>query len=262
MIRHLSASSIGMALRCGEQFNRRYIQGQIIPPSIAMGTGTGVHKAAETNFKQKIVSHEDLPIGDMTDAARDAYVNSFVDGVFIPPGELSEKSKQLNEGLNNAIRFTKALRQDVAPGIQPEAAEEFIKMDIGLDVPLLGYIDFRDKEHIGDLKTAKRSWPKNRAAEEIQTPAYKLLARELGLELPVRYHVLVLLKSEVKIQTPQPKITEKHIDGLKAKAAIVLKMVKAGVFPPADRGAWNCDPRWCGYFTSCPYVGNGSKRWT
>ena len=52
MIDSIHQSTANTALRCGEQFRRLYIEDERIPPGIAAGRGTGVHKANEVNLKQ------------------------------------------------------------------------------------------------------------------------------------------------------------------------------------------------------------------
>jgi hypothetical protein len=48
-----------MFQRCGEQYRRRYLENEIIPPGISARIGSGVHKAAEINFRAKIQTGED-----------------------------------------------------------------------------------------------------------------------------------------------------------------------------------------------------------
>ena len=70
----ITQSMLGMFLRCPHQFERRYLRGEIIPPGIAARRGSATHKAAQINHEQKLHSQEDLPVGDLQDAARDHYV--------------------------------------------------------------------------------------------------------------------------------------------------------------------------------------------
>ena len=74
MIDSIHQSSLGTALRCGEQFRRRYIEGERVPPGVAAGRGTGVHKANEVNLNQKVITGTDLKLSDLKDAARDGFV--------------------------------------------------------------------------------------------------------------------------------------------------------------------------------------------
>ena len=69
MIKHLSISQLGMFQRCGEQWRRRYLDEEVFPPGIAARVGSGVHKAAEINFKSKMQTGEDMPLDAVQDAA-------------------------------------------------------------------------------------------------------------------------------------------------------------------------------------------------
>ena len=86
MIDHISPSMLGLFSRCQEAFRRRYIEGVKLPPGIAACIGTGMHKGAEANHRQKIESGVDMPLGDIQDAARDGYNAALANGVFIPDG--------------------------------------------------------------------------------------------------------------------------------------------------------------------------------
>ena len=175
MIKSIHQSSLNMILRCGEQFRRRYLEGEIIPPSVAAGRGTGVHAANKANLLQKIKTRRDLSLADLKDATRDGFVNSFKSGVFIPKEDLGSKDKLLNEGLEDALRCTKVYQEKVAPIINPIAVEERFEIDIGLPLNLAGIMDYQEKPIVGDLKTTKMKWPEGRIDVEIQPSLYSFV---------------------------------------------------------------------------------------
>ncbi len=249
MIRSFSPSSIGAALRCGEQFYRRYILGEIIPPGIAMARGTGVHKASKVNFAQKVLTGSDLPVDDLTDAARDGFIHSFRNGVYLSGDEVSAKARVLNEGLNDTISLTKLYRDKMAPGVKPLATEEFLKTDIGMGLPLLGYIDYREIGRIGDIKTGKKI-NRGQADKELAPVIYSYLyEKELKLPRPIfEYHSLSPLKSGAKHTTQETVTNSQRIRGMFSIIKSVQNMFTKGVFPPVLPGSWVCSPRWCGYW--------------
>ena len=265
MFSSLSPSSVGMGLRCGEQFRRRYIMGEVIPPGVSAGRGRGFHKAVEVNFRHKILSGSDLPVSDLTDAARDAFVHAFRNGVHMARHEVSSRVGILNEMLNQTVRLTEVFRKDLAPKIQPEKVEIKLKADVGLSVPMVGRLDFTQAGHkLDDLKTAGRSWPKNKGSKELQPPFYAYLyGRNYGVfPRTFGYHILVYTPTgQIKKQRFNVRVDRKSIGAAMAKAGAVYRMAEAGMFPPADPGSWVCDEKWCGYWHTCPYVGNGAKAW-
>jgi PD-(D/E)XK nuclease superfamily len=254
MIDSIHQSSLNMALRCGEAFRRRYIEGEIIPPGIAAGRGTGVHKANEANLKQKIVTRQDISIADMKDAARDGYVKAFEYGVFLPQEELASKNRLLNEGLNDCISLTELYGKQVAPSIRPVAVEQEFNIDVGIALPLAGRIDYQEKPIVGDLKTTKKSWSEGQIEKEIQPVFYSYVHEKLrGIRPEFVYHILVATK-QAHLQEQRLTLTDKHYRALFKKLAMFMRMLETGTFLPANPTSWWCARKWCGFFTSCPYM--------
>lgn len=263
MLDGIHQSTLNMALRCGEQFRRRYLDGEIVPPSIAAGRGTGVHNASEVNLKNKVKTKEDLPLSDLQDAARDGYVKAFKDGVYLPREDISAKETLLNQGLNDSIRCTRVYRNEVAPSIHPIAIEEPFSIDIGLELPLVGRMDYQEEPIVGDLKTTTTKWQDGRIEKEIQVPLYSFAhEQQRGVRPKFIYHVLIARSNkqgEPTSEEYQPidyTCTDSDYRALFAKIKMFMQMLKSGTFPPANPTSWWCSPRWCGYFSTCPYVGN------
>ena len=59
--RPISPSQIDMFSRCGEQYRRRYIEKDRLPPGVAMIRGRGVHEGVAENMRQKRHTYCDLP---------------------------------------------------------------------------------------------------------------------------------------------------------------------------------------------------------
>lgn len=267
MLQTISQSSLNMILRCAESFRRRYLEDEITPPGIALGRGSGVHKACELNHRQKVATARDLPVDELTDAARDTYVNSFRNGVYLVKEQEPEKKKLLNEGLNETVRLTRKYRSDLAPEIQPKEVEQKFRVQIpGIQLPLFGILDLiveKDgEEMIRDFKTANRSWPEGRINEEIQ-PVFStfLFQKERGKKPKFHYDVLVALKDSEKVQDLTYEGREGAVNALGAKIMMMQAMMDAGIFPPATPGHWACSEQFCGYWRDCAYVGNGRRKW-
>jgi len=245
-----------MFLRCGEQGRRRYIEGEIIPPGVAAGRGTGVHKANEVNLREKVKTSKDMSLGDLHDVARDGYVNSFRNGVYIPRSRLSEKKKLLNQGLNDTIRCTTIYKQKAAPLIHPVDVESQFEITVeGIDLPLAGRMDYQDEPTVGDLKTSSKTWHKDRIRDEIQVPFYSFVhEHERGIRPKFVYHVLIARRNKVgeptgeDYQPLEHTCSDKDYNALFAKITMFMKMLKAEVFPPANPTAWWCNREYCGFF--------------
>jgi len=262
MIKAIHQSMVSAAFRCGEQFRRRYIEGEIIPPGVAAGRGTGVHKANEANLKQKIVSGVDLTISDMKDAARDGFVHAFDNGIFLVPDEIPGKARILNDALNECLSLTGLYGAEVAPEITPVDVERKFLIEVGLPLPLAGQIDIEQAAKIDDLKTAGKSWEEGRIEKEIQPFFYSYVyEQETGTRPLFVYHILQAGKKGPKRQIQSVKPQDRHYKALFAKLNIFCDMLKSGVFPPADPAGWICSSRWCGFYQTCNYVGNTKTTW-
>jgi hypothetical protein len=204
----ITQSMLGMFLRCPHQFERRYLRGKIIPPGIAALRGSATHKAAQINHEQKLHTQEDLPLGDLRDAARDHYVRLIKEeGVFIPKDQISEKDTLLVKGLDATIRLTALYRESLAPAIQPILVEEKMTMEVGLDLPLQGTIDVFTADHrLPDLKTAEKSKGPKDEDHSLQLTFYAgLVAHQTG-KWPQKVSLEILVNNkEPKLQNlPTP----------------------------------------------------------
>jgi len=256
VFKSIHQSMLGMFLRCSAQFERRYINGEIIPPGISARRGSGVHKAAQINHEQKLVSHKDLAVDILQDAARDEYVRLVKDeGVFIPKDQVSEKDKLLADGLDASTRLAKLYRESLAPQIQPALVEQYLTIDAGLSLPLAGTIDvLTDTNWMPDLKTADKSKAAGEADNSLQLSFYAgLVANHTG-KWPERISLEILVNNkEPKLQSLETKRGPEHWANLLLRVQIMIAQINTGLFPPCDPGAWICSPKWCGYFDSCKY---------
>lgn len=263
MIESIHQSMISMALKCQEQFRRRYIEGEIIPPGIAMGVGSAVHKANEVNLSQKTTSGVDLPPSVLHDAARDEYFHVFKNGLHLHRDQVASKNNLLNQGLNSVIGLTTLYHEQVAPEIdEPVSVEESFLVDIGADLPIGGRIDFATRDgSLFDLKTSGRSWAPQAAETKywLQPAMYTLSQMSSTPREPsgFTYYVLVnLKKEEKKLQTFILNVGDSLLKRLLMIIANFCKMLKTGVFMPADPSHWVCSEQYCGYYLTCKYTGH------
>jgi hypothetical protein len=260
-----------MYIRCGEQFRRRYIESEKIPPGIALGRGSSLHKSNKVNLKQKISSGVDLPLDVLKDAARDEYVRTFREGgLYLPKEDRPYKKKLLNDGLNDALRCVEQYHEKVAPLIKPVSVEEKFTVDVGLDVPMIGIMDMEADDRIDDLKTADKKWPDGKIAKELQAVFYSFIhAYTTKKKVPFYYHILIARRGKDGNPT-SADYQEQHMtfddiafSGLFHKVNMFQRGVKAGIFLSAESGSWLCNEKFCGYWPTCKYVGNSEqKKWT
>ena len=256
----LTPSMLSMFLRCPQQFERRYLKGEIIPPGIAARRGSATHKAAQLNHEQKLHTQTDMPLKDLQDAARDHFVRLVTEeGVFIPRDQVADKDTLLAAGLDATVRLTTLYREALAPAITPVLVEERLTLEAGLGLPLSGTIDvFTTDQWLPDLKTAEKSKSPKDADYSLQLTFYAgLLAHRTGT-WPHKLSLEVLVNTKVpKLQSlPTTRGPEDWRD-LRHRVHFLVAQLETGLFPPCDPSAWQCSPTWCGYFWTCTYA---SKR--
>lgn len=250
MIRHISPSMLGLYCNCQEAFRRRYIEGEIIPPAIAMAVGTGVHKAAEINHLQKIESGFDMRIDDLQDAAADGFRNAIEDSGVYFTGTRQELQKELGKGSDLSVRMAGLYGKQIAPKIQPVAAE--LKLSAcheDLAVPFLGIVDVVNQGNVvADLKTANKKWRTGKEKESLQPAIYKyLLKKNYGHDFGFDFHVLAY---DGNVQHIEMRDKE-NIGYVVNLAKALLNSVDTGCYMPAVPGHWLCSDKWCGYHGTC-----------
>jgi len=249
---------------CPERFRRRYIEEEIIPPGIAAKIGTGFHKGCEVNHRHKITHGENIEISIIQDAARDEYIRSIKEyGVFFPPEEKSTAKIQLEAGVDVVVSLAESYYYELASKIQPKLIEETLAVDIpGLDLPLCGRVDvFTEDGWLPDLKTAAQKWSQQKADNSIQATVYNRLIREVTGEYPKKLSFEIFIKNSKKnhYQSLETVRTGADFETLCIRIKTMMQMVYAGLFPPAASDSWMCQPKWCGYYWTCPYISKSRK---
>ncbi len=265
VIAHLSPSSFDQFVKCPAQWCYVRVEGRKMPPGIAAHVGSGLHGAAEASMRQKIVSGVDLPGGHLSEVAAEAYKAKIErDGVFIPRDEQAGARQAIADGVGRAAGFARAWGHDVAPDYQPAAVEERTNLeDAALPIPWVGIVDLRTADdRLVDWKTAGRRWPAGREARETQGTVYWRLFRAITGREPREVAFDVLAESKAgPVRDRRP--TERDADdwaALQRSAAVMLRMIAAGLYPPATSGSWWCGPRWCGFWWTCEHISERLRR--
>lgn len=256
---YISPHRLEMYCKCGEQYRRRYIEGDKTPPGVFAHRGSGLHGAMKLNFAQKIQSQRDLPARDLVDASVAEFENALArEGVQLSEEEESRGvSAVLAEAKDDTAVYAEAFARLQAPDYQPLLVEERVRIELpSASHDLLGYLDLMDTQNrIVDFKTAAKSKPADEADKSVQLTAYAAAAMVRGLPpAEVRLDVLVGLKKGVKRQILSSSRGRADYQALVNRMNMVLSGISLGVFAPATPGSWWCSPKWCGYWRTCPYV--------
>lgn len=260
---HISATQLEMYWRCPEQYRRRYVENEIIPPGIALLQGKAIHSGAEHNFKQKIESHRDLPPFEITEIAISSFEEQ-LDGEFLLTEEEASRGASLVLGeAKDQVRDLAILHAiEQAPEYQPIAVEHKTRIACAnASRDILAITDLRDdKGRIIDFKIVSRRLSNDAVHSSTQLTIYAA-AYQIEVGSPchsVRLDALIKTK-EPKRQVLESKRTTADFQALLNRINATLDAIEKGSFPPASPGSWWCNPRWCGYWFSCPYV-NSERR--
>lgn len=261
---HVSPSQLDMYFRCGEQWRRRYMCNEVIPPGIALIKGSAVHKAAEVNFAQKIQTNEDLPLDQLQGAAEE-HIDTMVakDGLFLAPEEVSiGVQRVLGEAKDRTHAMVRALRAEVAPRIQPAMVEKFIRIELpNHSHDLLGRLDLLTADHrVKDLKTSSKRKYQDEVDRSDQLTFYHMAVEYETGRAPTGIDLEVIVETKIpSVQSLTSNRTQKDRQILLNRINTMIAGVKAGIFLPAAPGSWCCSPKFCGYYADCPFVNSERK---
>lgn len=248
-------SKINMFFRCAEQFRRRWIENDIMPPGISARVGSGVHHGAYVNHSQKIKTGMDEPMGVILDATRDKYIQLITEeGIYEPPGKNGIRTR-VNEGLEKSLKMAEIYCEEMAPRTFPIIAEERIEVEIGDNI-FSGIIDVADNKWMGDIKTTGKAFTQSQADSSIQATIYRELYKKHFGRPPYRisFEIFRALKTKADYQQVFTYRDEGDFSTVLARVEIVEMAMVTGNFPPALPEFWGCHPEYCGYYFSCRYI--------
>lgn len=244
--------------KCFEAFRRRYIEGEIIPPGVALIVGTGTHRGVEVNLRSKIDTGQLLPLDAVADAARDGVNHAWDQGVKLDDEEVQKGMKAVKgEAVDKAVRLAKLHAREKAPDLKPTHVERNWSLEIpGYPFDLVGRIDIQEGlVSIRDTKTSAKTPADDVATKSLQLKAYSLAVKQIDGNRPENAFLDYLI--DTKIPKAQSFPSEQHDDDFQAvlnRVQTIALAMKTGVFIPVEPTHWCCCARFCGYWGSCRYV--------
>lgn len=248
---YLSPSAINTYLRCPQQFKRRYVDGVVTPPGVAMVEGTCHHDTIEANSRQKMKGRRDWSAKQMFER--------FADTFTVKKKEIEDWEDETPDTiLRRGEGLTREFAQSFAPRLQPEEVETDVEFYVG-PVKIYGRLDFEgscDVEGaitpvLADFKTVKKRMSDSDLLSSLQLTAYSMWKQQTDTRKFKTGFV-----SLVKTQKPQvvDQWTDVDFGRIRWFRHIVLSVANAislGSFPLVDPTSWACSPRFCGYFRDC-----------
>lgn len=255
---YFSISQLNMMSRCGEQYRRRYIEHEIIPPGIASIVGSATDKAVSADLQNKIDAGELLPDEQVAEIARDNVAREVEHGqVLLTPEEALEGLKAVKgKAIDKAVRLSRLHHKDLAPRLAPTHVQRGWRVELkGYPRDLIGYIDIQEGlKTVRDTKTTGKAPPQDAAETSDQLTMYAMACLVLDGAIPERLALDHLVDTKVpKLVTLETRRTADDFTSILARVETALFALERGVFVPAQQTDWCCNPRWCGFAPSCRY---------
>jgi len=271
---HLSITQLKMISFCGEQYRRRYICGEKIPPGISLLVGRSVDNAITKNLSHKIDTGDLLPLEEIQDITRDDINTQFnTNEITFTEEEISEGIKTVKgKAIDKAISLSATHAKKLAPQINPTHVQRKIELELeGFPFDILGYIDIQEGvESVRDTKTSSRSPAKTAADMSDQLTIYAMAVWRIDGKIPQKLTLDYLVNSgkssivpdhligKIRASTTKIVILEtsreiKDFQPLLQRIEKAAEVIEKGVFMPAPQDSYLCNPRFCGYAMTCPY---------
>lgn len=244
-------SQLNAYLQCSAKYRFQYIDKVQTSKPLALAFGTSVHRAFETNFKQKVDSRIDLPTEEVVQAFSDSFDSEKAE---VEKNELLEDPQAKDVG----VGLVKKYHEEFAPLLQPKAVEVKVEASFkNYDYGLVGTIDnLTESRKIIDYKSTSKTKNEVPSDHQRQGSAYFLMAKAINEPVEeVRYDYLVKTKSPKIVSltfTPDPL----HVLGMIQR---VGEAIDKGVFLP-NRESLFCNKRFCSYHNECTRVYGGKVK--
>lgn len=256
---YLSISQLNTFLRCGLQYQYRYIDGLVSPPGISLVEGSAIHKGLEVILREKKDTGKVAPMSVLHDAWYDAWKEKKKD--ITDWGEDGER-KTVRDTESRDVGLLSLYYQTKMPVVNPIEVEQRFWTSVGNNnIPVLGYIDMIDQDELDlvngrsvvDHKVVKSS---KSQADANNDPQLTLYAKVSHTDR-VRFDCLCKTKTPKITTVASTRVPTDYLWLVKIFDK-VAEAINAGTFMPADPTSWACSPRFCGYYWHCR--GKGRKR--
>lgn len=255
---HLSISQLEMLSKCGEQYRRRYIEREIVPPGIALIVGTATDRTVTRNLQHKIDHKQLLTLEEVADTARDGLNQAWEGGVKLEPEEaIAGVKKVKGEAVDKAVRLSVLHAREKAPRLEPTHVQRKWAVELkGYPVDLVGVIDVQEgSSAVRDTKTSGKTPAENIAEQSDQLTAYALALRVIDGKPPAKVALDYLIDNKTPVlRTFESKRDNDDFAALLRRVEVAIMALDKGVFMPARQTDWWCSPRWCGYHATCRFV--------
>ncbi len=238
--RVLSPTQVRTFLGCSARWWFRYGLSLPEPKNSALALGSAVHRALETNFREKVETKEDLDKLGVAAVFRAAWAEQEDQTEFRDdedPQELAKVGEQL------VVKYM----EEAAPRIQPTAVELDVAGEIG-GVSVRGKVDLVDVQgRIIDVKTAARKPSGVSPDYAFQLATYSRITP--GASGAARLDTLVKTKT-VQLVSQSFTVGDQDLRATEVLYPLVQKGIRKGFYVP-NRHSLSCSRRNCAFWRHC-----------
>jgi CRISPR/Cas system-associated exonuclease Cas4 (RecB family) len=260
--KHFSASQLDEYCRCPEAYRRHRIEGERIPPSVVQIRGTGYHRAAAANMRQKLTSGVDMKPRDIVDLGMSEFETEAKGGVSLNIEEAKAGYERVIGTTADDLREILDIHaREQAPCHMPTLVEQQVRIPLpNAPRDLLGVLDLATtNDDVIDFKSTKRSKSQSEVDGSVQLTIYAVAHKfETGRPArSVQLDNIVQMKTKTFRQVLTSTRDERDFAALANRINAVQHAIDAGSFPPAAPGTWNCSDKYCVFHRTCPFVNPG-----
>lgn len=248
---YLSVTQMAMFQRCPLQYQFRYVDGLKEPPAVSLVEGSSHHAVMEHNNVSCATQGKPVEPKKAFEVFADKFMSEEKQIEDWQDTDCNDVIKRGREVVDTvaASEFwhSHPVKREGKLGIEWEFASHRVA-----GVPILGYVDLIEHNHVFDYKFVNRHKTGMDAENSLQLMAYRTVTRTKNASF-----VSVTKKKPTVRQASMPgSVTLKQCDWWVANiVSNVARSISAGNFSPCDPGSWCCSPRWCGYYHRCRGAG-------
>ncbi|OGR47073.1 MAG: hypothetical protein A2X40_07695 [Elusimicrobia bacterium GWC2_65_9] len=212
-----------------------------------MAFGTSLHAGIAHNYRQKIESRQDLPVGEVKEFFAADWEHQKGQVAWEPdenPGKMMDEGAALLE----------IYQSKIAPKIQPRIVEDLFELKFeNTEYTFRGIIDLVDDTSglIIDHKTSTKTPSPTNVHKDIQLTAYALgnRVRTGEIENGAAFDYLIRGRSPkvIRIETTR---SDEDIQRFLKMLAQIAAAIKAELFWPAPNHPY-CSPKLCPFWSEC-----------
>lgn len=254
-----------MLYRCGEQFRRVFIEGDIEPPGFDAVVGRSAHEVAKDNLTRKIESGGTLmAIDEVKDLARDSFVKVWTSTPVILSRE--ERDGGLDrikaKGIDRTIGLSVAHATQLAPKMNPKPGgieRKWVVEAKGYPYDLAGQFDLEEKDDtIRDFKTGGKLVTQRIADTTEQLTIYAWAKWIIDKVLPPKVVLDGAAMTDagtIRVESFESTRTREDFDVARRRFDRAVEVIEKGAFTPANPTDWWCSQKFCGFAAdgSCPF---------